>query len=250
MKFTFTPEMTGSVSMRADDELGSRGDSPFPIVRFYTWPGYAISVGRNQDPGKRLDLESCGRDGLEVVRRPTGGKELLHGNDICYSVIWPSAGTKEPDAATGIFRLISEILAASLGRFGLDVNLEASNGRGGGSRGPCFAQTDRGEIAVCGRKLVASAQRVYPNAILQQGSMPLFRPNVDLADYLLRFDRRRIRQALAGNTAFFFELTGETISLSSIVDVFRGEFENRLESEWQRGEGKTGEIKRYAGKTE
>jgi lipoate-protein ligase A len=231
--------------MKIDDELGRCAGGGLPIVRFYTWSGYTISVGRNQDPGKRLNLENCRRDRLEVVRRPTGGKELLHGNDLCYSVIWPTIETESSNQAADIFGLINNILAASLGKFGLHVNLEASNGRGRGSRGPCFVQVERGEIAIGGKKLVASAQKVYANAILQQGSMPLFKPKVDLADYLIRFDRQKIREALVGGTAFFFELISETISLSSIVDVFRGEFGRCLESEFRLREGKLDEIRRY-----
>ena len=217
--------------MEIDDALGRDFPYSVPAVRFFTWSRYTISVGRNQNPDKRLELGLCCRDGVDVVRRPTGGKELLHGNDLCYSVIWPLGGSEAAFKAGEIFAKINDILVAALGKFGISCSWARSLGNRGGNRGPCFTQVDRGEIVADGKKLVASAQRIFGKTILQQGSMPLWRPPVDLTRYLRRFDRRKIKDKLVSSSTCFNDQVAETISPDSIVRVFKSEFEDFLGQE-------------------
>ena len=226
--FAFTPCLPGALSMGIDEALGRNFPYAVPVIRFFTWSGYTISVGRNQDPEKRLKLELCREDCVDVVRRPTGGKELLHGHDLCYSVIWPVRGSDLASRASGLFARINDILVSSLSILGIDCHWKRSLNRRGGNRGPCFTQVDRGEIISGGGKLLASAQRVFGETVLQQGSMPLERPSVDLSLYLRRFDRGEIAGKLASNTIFFNDLVGETLSPASIVEVFKSGFERFL----------------------
>lgn len=213
--------------MRIDDQLGRDFSSDAPGVRFYTWVKDTISLGYNQNPDKRLEMERCLQDDIDIVKRPTGGRELLHGNDLCYSVIWPARADRSVDAVR-VFSDINDILVSALKKFGIDGAQRQISGQKGGNRGPCFTQVDRGEIAVDGRKLIASAQRVYDRAFLQQGSMPLRCSDLDLSRYLKRHDRDEIREKLVSATTCFYEHADETIPISSIVDVFRGEFESFL----------------------
>lgn len=214
--------------MAIDERLGQAFPFDVPAIRFFTWANHTISLGRSQNPERRLDLDSCRRDGLDVVRRPTGGKELLHGSDLCYSVIWPAWGTGMPIEAGRLFARINDIIVAALGKLGIRSEWRQSTDRRGGGQGPCFMQVERGEIAVDGRKLVASAQRIYSDAVLQQGSMPLRRPPIELSDYLARFDREEIRKKLSESSTYFYEHADETISVGSVVDTFKGEFERSL----------------------
>ncbi|MEE9553095.1 MAG: hypothetical protein V3W18_02265 [candidate division Zixibacteria bacterium] len=211
--------------MRLDEALGRNYPFSVPTIRFFTWQGHSISLGRNQIPEKRLTLELCSRDGITVVRRPTGGKELLHGHDLCYSVLWPVEKSGIAVEAGWFFGRINDILTAALKRLNIRALWKKDIGRSGAVKGPCFLQTDRGEITVDGRKLIASAQRVFEKVLLQQGSMPLRESSINLADYLKEFNRVPMKSLLESSSTSFFEHVDETISLNSIVDVFKKEFQ-------------------------
>ena len=216
--------------MKIDEDLAGDYSLPFPTVRLFTWVESTISLGRNQNPEKRLTLELCKRDGLSVVVRPTGGKELLHGHDLCYSVIWPLDRFGEAIDSRRLMGEINETLVGVMARFGIKARWRRGLNRRGVSKGPCFAQVDRGEIMVDGKKLIASAQRIYDRAILQQGSMPLGQPRINLADYLKGIDRESMSRQLKSGSAAFFELVDETFSVGSIVDAFKEEFELAFEA--------------------
>lgn len=196
-----------------------------PAVRFFTWESDAISLGCNQDPGKRIDFDLCCRDGIEVVRRPTGGRELLHGHDLCYSVIWPTADSLTAIEAGKIFGRINDILVSALQRLNVKASWRRFSKRRGASSGPCFTLIDRREISVGGRKLLASAQRVFEKAVLQQGSMPLKEPTVDLIGYLKADDRMDTKRKLVRATTYLYDHVDETFQVGSIVEMFKGEFE-------------------------
>lgn len=210
--------------MELDELLGRDFHEPIPAVRFFTWNRYTISFGRNQNPEKLLIPGLCNRDGIDAVRRPTGGRELLHGSDLCYSVIWPLGGRNAALAATEILKTVNEVLVCSLRRFGIPAELTQGLGKRGVRRGPCLLQTDRGEIVVEGRKLAASAQRVFERSVLQQGSILLRKPSVRLTDYL-RAGGVALEEELRSRSSCFSEWTSETISADSIVAVFKQEFE-------------------------
>lgn len=211
--------------MEIDLRLGRDAVLSVPAVRFYTWKSDTISIGYNQDCRKRIDLDLCRRDGIEVVRRPTGGRELLHGHDLCYSVVWPTPDSPTAIEAGEIFAKINDILVSALRKMNVDASWQRfSKGRGATS-GPCFVLVDRGEISADEKKLLASAQRVFKRAVLQQGSMPLAEPIADLTSYLRVDDRTEIKRRLAGATTCLYHHTDETFPASSIVGIFRGEFE-------------------------
>ena len=230
-KFAFTPELPGIVNMEIDLRLGRDTLLSVPAVRFFTWESDAISLGRNQDPGKRIDFDLCSRDGIEIVRRPTGGRELLHGHDLCYSVVWPTLGSLTAIEAGEIFGRINDILVSALQRLNVKASWRRFSKRHGASSDPCFALIDRREISVGGKKLLASAQRVFGKAVLQQGSMPLVEPTVDLVNYLKADDRMDTRRKLAGATTYLYDHIDETFPVSSIVEIFEGEFQRFFGSE-------------------
>ncbi len=225
-KFGFTPELSGFKNMEIDRYFGESDPPEVPMVRFFTWKSPAISLGRNQDASRRLNLDRCREDDLEVVIRPTGGRELLHGHDLSYSVIWPGRfGVLE---ANRLFGEINGILLNGLIEMGINASLSGISTDRRPSKGPCFVQADRGEIIAGGRKLMASAQRVFPEAVLQQGSMPLRAPRVDLAGYLARGDRSEMRKRLENSTRNLYSLIDETFSTEEIVEIFKKAFERRF----------------------
>ena len=228
-RFAFTPGLPGSSNMDLDRRLGA-GEPDLPMVRFYTWAGPTISLGCNQDQARRLRLDLCREDGVGVVRRPTGGREILHGEDLCYSVIWPIRSDKRVEEAVWIFERINEILCRALNRLGVPARSKRVSRRRI-SNGPCFALIDRGEITAGGRKLVASAQRIYDRVVLQQGSMLLKRPSISIVDYLRINDPKGMTRQLETTTTWLFNHADGTFPTESIVRRFGEEFERFFESQ-------------------
>jgi lipoate-protein ligase A len=217
--------------METDRYFGEDVELDHPFVRFYTWDRPTISYGRNQNIAKRIKSDLCARDGISLVMRPTGGRELLHGHDLCYSVAWPCRGQISAVDAKEYFRFINDALVAGFEKMGIEATWTRFQARPKIHGGPCFAQIDSGEITVNGKKLVGSAQRVFKQCIIQQGSIPLRRPLVDLLKYLNHDQMGYMAKAMDELTTFLYEEIGSETQLVSIVDEFRAAFEEAFGSQ-------------------
>jgi lipoate-protein ligase A len=145
-------------------------------LRFYQWERPTLSLGFSQKTLRVVDLDYCKSQGIEVVRRITGGKAVLHDQEITYSVIsndWNSF----PSSDIGeTYRRIAMALLAGLREMGLETTLAQktpSRASHLASSPSCFATTNHFEILCQGRKLVGSAQRRTRMAFLQHGSILL-----------------------------------------------------------------------------
>lgn len=159
----------------------ARGESP-PTLRFYAWAPAAVSIGYAQ-PLADVDGAACRAAGVDVVRRITGGRAVLHEDEVTYSVVAPE--DLLPGGVLGAYRLLAAALATGLRLLGAEVQIQgpaarpAGPGRPGaaGARGaaavPCFAAASRYEIVAGGRKVAGSAQARRRGALLQHGSIPL-----------------------------------------------------------------------------
>ncbi len=168
----------GLFNMAADAWLAdSFTEKGVPAVfRVYTWDPTAVSLGFNQKEGV-VDVRGCRERGWEVVRRPTGGRALLHEGDLSYSIVAPASKAPFADLRR-IYDGMAEALIRVLARGGI----EADNGRIS-TRHPlndpsprarlCMGSRSRGEVLVGGRKISSAAQRVFKDYILQHGSIPL-----------------------------------------------------------------------------
>ena len=144
-----------------------------PTLRFYSWEPPCLSLGRGQKVSD-VDLRGLHITGFDLVRRPTGGKAILHIDELTYSVIAPES---EPRVAGGIiesYRRLSTGLVRGLERLGVaDIvaDRRAANRR---LKGPvCFEVPSDYEITAGGQKLVGSAQMRTQGVVLQHGAMPL-----------------------------------------------------------------------------
>ncbi len=199
--------ITGQENMALDAEWAAQvaeRNSP-SIVRIYYWPCPSLSLGRHQKADSLLDSERCQRDGIEIIRRPTGGKAILHSvGDITYSVIAPINQSPFSTDVLASYAAVSEALVAGLGMLGIRVSVRDSAPvwpETGVDFG-CFETPGRHEVYWAGRKLVASAQRRSAGVVLQQGTIPLAETGAGLAD-LLRLDpgrRERFRRDLNDRT--------------------------------------------------
>lgn len=155
-------------------------------LRLYRWARPTLSCGFHQNVEKRVNLEKCRELNVEVVRRPTGGRELMHDGDISFSVSGRIGGLKIEDK--DIFCKTGQIITAGLLAVGIDAKLSESQKKNGAvSQGPCLAAISQYEITVEGKKIVPIAQRVFRDSILIHGSIPLRSPRI-ATPYLLNVD--------------------------------------------------------------
>ena len=167
-----TPPAPGAWNMALDEALaGSVRGGGAPVLRFYRWSPPCLSLGRNQ-PAEGYDRAAIEAMGLDVVRRPTGGRAVLHDRELTYSVAVRDGALGSPRMA---YAAVNRALLAGLALLGVPAAL---HGRGGErapppSLAPCFGRPVEGEVTAAGAKLVGSAQRRWAGVLLQHGSIPL-----------------------------------------------------------------------------
>lgn len=159
---------TGQENM--DRDLGYLEEAKGPLLRLYSWSRPCLSLGYGQRDGW-VDRELCARLGVEVVRRPTGGRALLHQPDeITYAVVLPEVGSLSVREA---FVGLAAMLAEALARLGVPVETAAGGHAPSSSLHPsCLAVAAPGEVMAGGRKLVGSAQVRRHGSLLQHGAIP------------------------------------------------------------------------------
>lgn len=168
-----TPPAPGAWNMAVDAALAeSVRAGGAPVLRFYRWSPACLSLGRNQPARGRYDLEALRERGVEVVRRPTGGRAVLHDRELTYSVAVPEGALGGPRAC---YAAVNRALMAGLRRLGVAAELQPRTGARAPapSLAPCFEEPAEGEVVVGGRKLVGSAQRRERGVLLQHGSLLL-----------------------------------------------------------------------------
>jgi lipoate-protein ligase A len=161
----------GATNMATDVALLDRSrESGVASLRLYGWEVPTLSFGRNERTLGRFDAERLARTGIGVVRRPTGGRALLHHREVTYAITTP-LGDLTPAQA---FAAINDLLGTALARLGVPVSAAARVGRPLRPEGAaCFAEPSAGELVVGKAKLVGSAQVIEGDALLQHGSILL-----------------------------------------------------------------------------
>jgi len=208
-----------------------RGESP-PAFRVYEWDPAAVTVGYSQSIGDAVDLARCTADRIDVAKRPTGGREVYHDDEIAYSVIASQDDQYFGGTLAETYRSVSRVLCDALNRIGVDAEIA----RGTGERGrparrnaPCFGSTSRFEIVVGGKKLVGSAQRRIGELFLQQGSILTGPGQERIALYLKDGgDARLIRERLQRKSVHLRLVLGDSFSRGSLVDALRESLEKAV----------------------
>ncbi|HEX8695321.1 MAG TPA: lipoate--protein ligase family protein [Longimicrobium sp.] len=180
-----TPPAPGAWNMAVDEALAeSVAEGGAPVLRFYRWRPACLSLGRHQPARGRYDLAALAARGIDVVRRPTGGRAVLHHRELTYAAAFPASWSGGPRAA---YAAMNGALVAGLARLGAPAALQpATQTRAPGpSLAPCFALPVEGEVVAAGRKLVGSAQRRLGDVVLQHGSLPIEDDQSALASFVL-----------------------------------------------------------------
>ncbi len=213
--------------MALDDALAleaGRNGSP-ATLRLFGWRPPAISLGYHQN-AEDLQLEKCRAEGIDVVRRPTGGRAILHSDEVTYSVVIPAGDGGFRETVSSAYELISRALVAGLNELGIETAFDrAEESKVNYTRGefsvPCFSSSVRHEVVWRGRKLVGSAQRRYDNALLQHGSVLLGEDHLRLVDYLSgveKSQRGRHLEFLKKHTVTVNEIAGRRVPFSQVAE--------------------------------
>jgi lipoyl(octanoyl) transferase len=178
-----TSPLPGASNMALDHALMHRAvRTGEAVLRIYTWAEPTLSFGRHEIARGVYDRAAISAAGLAVVRRPTGGRAVLHDDEITYSVTAPLPsghraalpGSARRARARALYAAINHLLLEGLARLGVAAQLvsgEAAPRPRSLGAGPCFDTASDGELVVAGRKLVGSAQWREDGAVLQHGSM-------------------------------------------------------------------------------
>ena len=164
----FDPPRDGAANMAADHALAETVEPDAGWLRLYRWTRPTLSLGRNEPAARVYDFARAERLGIDVVRRPTGGRGVLHDAEVTYAVVAPVAAAGRLRAA---YTVVQRGLAAGLRQLGADARLATGVVPGAPRAGACFDVTTGGEVVAGGRKLTGSAQARIGHALLQHGSV-------------------------------------------------------------------------------
>jgi lipoate-protein ligase A len=219
----------GQENMRRDMSLldaCARGEIP-GAVRLYWFEPACLSLGRMQALDD-VDLDACARDGVDIVRRPSGGRAVLHDQEVTYSVVCRSDDPIFGGRVLQSCSRIHEVVAAGLATFGVSTTPRAMpanlrrDARDAAAIADCFARPAAHELLdQRGRKLVGSAQARRAGALLQHGSVLLEAPRA--AAYL----RGEAGTSLGG--VGVRELLGRELGRAELVDALAEAFRSALE---------------------
>jgi len=235
--------LSGSLNMGRDmaiTEAAAAGEAP-PTLRLYRWAPPCLSLGRHQLP-EAVDMAFCRSHGVDVVRRPTGGRAVLHHHELTYAVIAPLGTGILPRHLQEAYRMICSGLVLACRAIGIDATLTPGeiNMRlpSPASSIPCFQAPAGGEVAVSGKKIIGSAMRLHNGIVLQHGAWLLDWDGVLQAGAVGLPGDRTLRSSL---TTVAAEL-GDVPPLAVLYDALTHGISRALGIELTRGELSRHEI--------
>ena len=242
-----TGSADGATNMAVDEAIltaVAEGRSP-PTLRFFAWEPPCLSIGYNQ-AADEVDITKCRQAGVDVVRRPTGGRAILHTDELTYSIVAPQ---NEPRLAGGVvesYRRLSVGLVRGLRLLGVDV-AQAEVGHGTGAptgqdadvSAACFDAPSAYEVTAGGKKLVGSAQVRRKGAVLQHGSLPLQSDITRICHYLVVSSEKRreaLRQELRGRATSLERVLGRVVPFVQVGGALVKGFSEALNLHLEPGE--------------
>jgi lipoyl(octanoyl) transferase len=214
-----------------------RTESP-PTLRFYSWFPPSVSLGYFQETRKEVNVKACRRYSVDIVRRPTGGKAVLHENDLTYAIIASEHNPLFPPDILGTYKVISSCIAGGLSELGIEAEMEG-NGRSyqdDSLKAACFSSPSRYELLARKKKICGSAQLRSKGIFLQHGSILVDFDPVKTCDLLLpEGDRSRQTEKLRGSVTSIYEQIGAPVPVENICRVMKRSFEKKLDIELVEG---------------
>ncbi len=208
---------SAAFNMSADLYLYSKSKQSDTDVnlRIYRWKQPTLTLGYMQKRDSICDNKTLQKDNVTIIRRATGGRTVLHWDDITYSFIFSTKIDFLGSSINTTYDIISKALSRSLNE--LEIKCEKHSSRQSvidarsDIKNPCFLSPNRNEIMIDGKKLIGSAQKRGANSVLQHGSIPLNKSFRKVVDYL--------SISSAHKSIILEELNKKAISLEEIIDV-------------------------------
>jgi lipoyl(octanoyl) transferase len=240
-KWRFIDSGNGSASfnMALDEALlewHSRGEIP-PVIRFYGWSPAALSIGYFQKVEKEINLSVVNELGLGFVRRPTGGRGVLHEHELTYSVIVSEAHPKMPKTVAEAYHVISEGILKGFHQLGLEAyfavpkTVEERDVLKSPHSAVCFDAPSWYELVVEGRKVAGSAQTRQKGVILQHGSILLDLDEdklFSLFNYPNERVKERMKKTFKNKAVAINNLCSKPIIIDQAKTAFKTGFEEGL----------------------
>ncbi len=245
-----TPAAGGAWNMAVDEAIleAAGGGASLPSLRLYAWEPACLSLGYAQ-PYTDVDLARLRVRGWDLVRRPTGGRAILHTDELTYSVTAP---LNEPIMAGTLLESYNRLAAAmmhAMQMMGLRVEMkEVVPGANSNAAGPvCFEVPSAYEITVGGKKLIGSAQARRKEGVLQHGSLPLTGDLSRITQALSFPDeaaRTQAAERLLGRATTVESVVGRTVGWETAAQTFLEAFEAVLDIRLIPGELTASELER------
>jgi len=228
-----------SFNMALDEALlewHGKGEFP-PIIRFYGWNPATLSIGYFQKVEKEINMSAVKELGLGFVRRPTGGRGVLHDEELTYSVIVSENHPKMPKSVTEAYRVISEGILKGFHFLELDAYFaiprteEQKSSLKNPRSAVCFDAPSWYELVVEGRKVAGSAQTRQQGVILQHGSI-LLDLDEDKLFQLFKYPNERVKERMQKSfkekAVAINSLTDNRITIDMAKDAFKKGFADGL----------------------
>jgi len=222
---------TGTFNMQFDESLAEgllTGDGS-PSLRVYGWSPPAISVGYNQSTDD-FDITKLHVAGIDIIRRPTGGRAILHAHELTYSVAMKIEGRSLHE----IYRQINVALLEGLRNLGIEAQLSQQGSNFSQmSKEPsfalCFFTSAKHEIQFSGQKLIGSAQRRYGDVVLQHGSLLLGPQHRRLVEFLSLKSREGIEVSVDGHATDAQTILKRSITFEEAAIAVKKGFEETFD---------------------
>ena len=246
-----TPPAPGAWNMAVDEavlESIGRGEA-LPTLRLYAWAPACLSLGVVQ-PYADVDAARLKARGWEVVRRITGGRAILHTDELTYSVAGPADHPILAGSVLESYSRIARALLAAVRALELPVEMKEGKADESGKTNPvCFEVPSTYEITVDGKKLIGSAQAHRRDGVLQHGSLPLTGDLTRICQTLVfknEAAREDASKRLLARAATAESALGRAMAWETAAHSFVRAFETELGIQFERGELSKKEISRTA----
>lgn len=249
-RLLISPPARGAWNMAVDEALleAIEQDATQPCLRLYAWKPPCLSIGYAQ-PSMDIDLPRLTDLGWDWVRRPTGGRAILHTDELTYSVIAPPNDPHVAGSVLESYQRLSKALLAALHSLNIPA-IAHPIGISGNTpeNGPvCFEVPSNYEIVVNGKKLVGSAQARRKEGVLQHGTLPLCGDLTRITQGLRFSDEQKRKDAgqrLLMHATTVEMVLGYKIDWQTAVQAFIVGFESELELDLVADEISAAEIER------
>lgn len=235
-RLIITPPLTGATNMALDEVLlhSAANKQEPPTLRLYSWQVPTLSLGYSQS-SKEVNILLLEQFGWGLVRRPTGGRAILHTDELTYSITAPMDDPLVSGNLLESYQRISRALLRALQNLGVSARADSeySNQVTSDRKEPvCFEVPSNYEVTVNCKKLIGSAQARKNNGVLQHGSLPLF-GDLTRITQVLNYEgeekRKKSADSLLGHAGTVLSLTGKTISLEEAQKAFINAFSSTLD---------------------